>query len=104
LIPAAIAAATGHVLAPAGSNVTERTGLVLLEHRGASPQVHPTAYVAPTAVVCGDVRVGPHSRVLFGAVLSAEGARSISASSASSWKMPCCAAPHATCCTSVITC
>jgi carbonic anhydrase/acetyltransferase-like protein (isoleucine patch superfamily) len=47
--------------------------LVLLEHRGASPQVHATAYVAPTAVVCGDVRVGPHSRVQFGAVLSAEG-------------------------------
>jgi carbonic anhydrase/acetyltransferase-like protein (isoleucine patch superfamily) len=47
--------------------------LVLLEHRGISPQVHPTAYVAPTAVVCGDVRVGPHCRVLFGTALSAEG-------------------------------
>jgi carbonic anhydrase/acetyltransferase-like protein (isoleucine patch superfamily) len=28
--------------------------------------------VAPTAVLCGDVRVGPESRVLFGAVASAE--------------------------------
>jgi len=28
--------------------------------------------VAPTAVLCGHVRVGPDSRVLFGAVLSAE--------------------------------
>jgi carbonic anhydrase/acetyltransferase-like protein (isoleucine patch superfamily) len=45
--------------------------LVLVEHRGAVPQVHPAAYVAPTAVLCGDVRVGPHCRVLFGAVLSA---------------------------------
>lgn len=44
-----------------------------IEHRGARPRVHPTAYVAPTAVLCGDVRVGPHCRVLFGAILSAEG-------------------------------
>jgi carbonic anhydrase/acetyltransferase-like protein (isoleucine patch superfamily) len=48
---------------------------VLVEHRGAVPQVHPSAYVAPTAVLCGDVRVGAHCRVLFGAVLSAEGGR-----------------------------
>jgi len=47
--------------------------LVLVEHRGAAPQVHPAAYIAPTAVLCGDVHVGPHCRVLFGAVLSAEG-------------------------------
>src|SRR5215210_8992855 len=45
---------------------------MLIEHRGKSPMVDPSAYVAPTAVLCGDVRVGPDSRVLFGAVLSAE--------------------------------
>lgn len=32
-----------------------------------------SAYIAPTAVLCGDVTVGPHSRVLFGAVITAEG-------------------------------
>ena len=32
----------------------------------------PSAYVAPTAVLCGDVRVGPDARILFGAVLTAE--------------------------------
>ena len=48
---------------------------MLLEHRGASPEVHPSAYVAPTAVVCGDVHVGPHCRVLFGAILTADGGR-----------------------------
>jgi carbonic anhydrase/acetyltransferase-like protein (isoleucine patch superfamily) len=48
---------------------------VLLEHRGASPQVHPSAYIAPTAVVCGDVHIGPHCRVLFGAILTAESGR-----------------------------
>jgi gamma-carbonic anhydrase len=45
---------------------------VLLEHRGRGPQVDPSAYVAPTAVLCGDVRVGPDARILFGAVLTAE--------------------------------
>jgi gamma-carbonic anhydrase len=46
---------------------------VLIEHDGKRPTVHESAYVAPTAVVCGDVTVGPDSRILFGAVLTAEG-------------------------------
>jgi carbonic anhydrase/acetyltransferase-like protein (isoleucine patch superfamily) len=46
---------------------------MLLEHQGRRPRIHPTAYVAPTATVCGDVTVGAESRVLFGAVLVAEG-------------------------------
>jgi carbonic anhydrase/acetyltransferase-like protein (isoleucine patch superfamily) len=56
---------------------------MLLEHRGVSPTVDPSAYVAPNAVLCGDVRVGPDARILFGAVLTAEdgsvavGARSV---------------------------
>jgi carbonic anhydrase/acetyltransferase-like protein (isoleucine patch superfamily) len=45
---------------------------MLLEHRGKSPTVDPSAYVAPNAIVCGDVRIGADSRVLFGAVLTAE--------------------------------
>jgi carbonic anhydrase/acetyltransferase-like protein (isoleucine patch superfamily) len=45
---------------------------MLVEHRGKRPTVDPSAYVAPNAVLAGDVRVGPESRVLFGAVLSAE--------------------------------
>jgi gamma-carbonic anhydrase len=47
-------------------------GEMWLEHRGKAPQVDASAYVAPTAVLCGDVRVGPEARVLFGAVLTAE--------------------------------
>ena len=46
---------------------------MLLEHEGRRPRIHPTAYVAPTATVSGDVTIGPESRVLFGAVLTAEG-------------------------------
>jgi gamma-carbonic anhydrase len=49
-----------------------QAGCVLLEHRGRVPEVDPSAYVAPTAVICGAVRVGPLARVLFGAVLTAE--------------------------------
>ena len=46
---------------------------MLLGHEGVNPTVDPTAYVAPTATLCGDVRVGPGCRILFGAVLTAEG-------------------------------
>ena len=45
---------------------------MLIEHDGARPRVHASAYVAPTAVLCGDVEVGPDCRILFGAVLTAE--------------------------------
>jgi carbonic anhydrase/acetyltransferase-like protein (isoleucine patch superfamily) len=45
---------------------------MLIEHDGARPRVHPSAYVAPNAVLCGDVEVGPDCRILFGAVLTAE--------------------------------
>ena len=46
---------------------------MLLEHEGRRPRIDPTAYVAPTATVSGDVTIGPESRILFGAVLTAEG-------------------------------
>ena len=45
---------------------------MLIEHQGARPRVHPSAYVAPNAVVCGDVEIGADCRILFGAVLTAE--------------------------------
>lgn len=46
---------------------------MLIEHDGKRPVVAESAYVAPTAVLCGDVTVGAESRVLFGAVLTADG-------------------------------
>lgn len=46
---------------------------MLLTHLGRSPRVPGSAYVAPTATVCGDVTLGEDSRVLFGAVIVAEG-------------------------------
>lgn len=46
---------------------------MLIEHEGRRPHIAESAYVAPTAVVCGDVTVGEDARILFGAVLTAEG-------------------------------
>lgn len=46
---------------------------MLLTHEGKSPKIDPTAYVAPNAVVCGDVVIGPGCRILFGAQIVAEG-------------------------------
>ncbi|HEY0452819.1 acyltransferase [Actinophytocola sp.] len=48
---------------------------MLIRHRDAEPSVDPTAYVAPNATLVGDVRVGPGARVMYGAVLDAEGSR-----------------------------
>lgn len=45
---------------------------MLIEHRGRRPVVPESAYVAPTAVLCGAVVLGERSRVLHGAVLTAE--------------------------------
>lgn len=44
-----------------------------IEHRGKSPNIHPTAWVAPNAVICGEVTIGAESRVSYGAVINAEG-------------------------------
>ena len=45
---------------------------MLLEHDGRTPRVHPTSRIAPTAVLCGDVEIGPNCSIGFGAVLVAE--------------------------------
>ena len=39
------------------------------EFEGKRPQVHPDAYIAPTAVLIGEVEVGAGASVWFGAVL-----------------------------------
>jgi gamma-carbonic anhydrase len=46
---------------------------MLIEHRGARPTIDPTAWVASNAVVSGAVTIGPRTRVLYGAVLTADG-------------------------------
>ena len=46
---------------------------MILTHLGKTPRIDPSAYVAPNAMVCGDVTIGPESRILFGAQVIAEG-------------------------------
>jgi carbonic anhydrase/acetyltransferase-like protein (isoleucine patch superfamily) len=41
----------------------------LIPFRGRTPRVHPSAFVAPTAVLIGNVEVGEDASIWFGAVL-----------------------------------
>ncbi|WP_129786687.1 gamma carbonic anhydrase family protein [Promicromonospora panici] len=45
---------------------------MLIRHRGLEPTIDPSAYVAPSATVVGDVRIAAGARILHGAVLTAE--------------------------------
>ena len=45
---------------------------MLIKHKDASPQIDPTAWIAPNAVVCGNVSVGPGCRIMYGAQVIAE--------------------------------
>lgn len=45
---------------------------MILEHRGKRPVVPDSAYVSPSATVCGAVVLGERARILHGAVLTAE--------------------------------
>ena len=42
---------------------------VIIPYQGKTPRVHPSAFIAPTAVLIGDVEIGEESSVWFGAVL-----------------------------------
>lgn len=46
---------------------------MLLSHLGKAPNIHPTAWIAPSATVCGDVTIGANCRVMHGASVIAEG-------------------------------
>ena len=45
---------------------------MLIKHDKVSPQIDPTAWVAPNAVVCGNVTLGPGCRIMYGAQVIAE--------------------------------
>ena len=46
---------------------------MIITHLEKTPRIHPSAYIAPNATVCGDVVVGAGSRIMFGACVIAEG-------------------------------
>ena len=45
---------------------------MLIQHAGASPRIDPSAYIAPNAVICGNVSVAAGCRIMFGAQVIAE--------------------------------
>ncbi|MEJ0010546.1 MAG: gamma carbonic anhydrase family protein [Alphaproteobacteria bacterium] len=44
-------------------------GAVILPYRGIVPTIHPDAFIAPGAVVIGDVHIGAESNIWFGCVI-----------------------------------
>ena len=64
-----MAATSMQVRSPVYWGTAEGLVALLIPFEGRSPDVHPTAFVAPTAVLIGDVEVGPESSIWFGAVL-----------------------------------
>lgn len=46
----------------------------IITYRGMTPRIHPTAFIAPTAVLIGNVDVGENSSIWFGAVLRGDDA------------------------------
>lgn len=42
---------------------------LILPYRGMLPRIHPTAFIAPGAVIVGDVEIGPETSVWFGCVI-----------------------------------
>jgi len=51
---------------------TYRPAMPLYSFEGVSPQVHPTAFIAPTATLVGDVTVEEGASVWYGAVVRAD--------------------------------
>lgn len=45
---------------------------MLIEHQGQAPDIDPSAWVAPDATVCGNVKVGEGTRILHGARIIGE--------------------------------
>ena len=48
---------------------------MIIKHRGIEPYIDPTAYIAPTATIIGDVKIGAKAKVMFGAVITSEGSK-----------------------------
>lgn len=46
---------------------------MLINHSGKSPIIDPSAFIAPNATICGDVKIGKNTRIMYGAAVIAEG-------------------------------
>jgi carbonic anhydrase/acetyltransferase-like protein (isoleucine patch superfamily) len=54
------------------SHIAQKSVGLLYALDGVAPTIHPTAWVAPTAVLIGDVRLGPGANIWFNSVLRAD--------------------------------
>ncbi len=45
---------------------------MMIKHRGIEPRIDSTVFIAPTAVIAGNVKIGARSRVMYGAVIDSE--------------------------------
>jgi len=45
---------------------------MIIRHQNKEPKIDKTAYIAPNAVICGNVSIGKNVRVMFGAQIIAE--------------------------------
>ena len=45
---------------------------MIIEYKGKKPNIAPTAFIAPTAVIIGDVTVGDEASIWWGAVLRSD--------------------------------
>lgn len=41
----------------------------IIPFEGFTPKIHPTAFIAPSAIILGDVEIGEHSSIWYGVVL-----------------------------------
>ncbi|EKQ52672.1 MULTISPECIES: gamma carbonic anhydrase family protein [unclassified Clostridium] len=46
---------------------------MLISHLGKSPSIDVSAFIAPNATICGDVKIGKNTRIMYGAAIIAEG-------------------------------
>lgn len=49
--------------------MTQHPGARILPYKNIMPTIHPDAWIAPGAVVIGDVHIGAHTNVWFGCVI-----------------------------------
>lgn len=45
---------------------------MIIKHLDKEPEIDTSAYIAPNAVICGDVKIGKNVRIMFGAQIIAE--------------------------------
>lgn len=46
---------------------------MIVKHLGREPIIDESAYIAPNATVCGEVKIGKNARIMFGVTIIAEG-------------------------------